>query len=115
MRLITGLDSSSKQLVTITTEDNYTFQLLLNYSTNRQGWFWSMAYNNFAVNNCRLNIGINILHRYKYALPFGLICTSDEPKLVNPYRLDDFESNRIKLYSLSAVEAAQVETDFYGQ
>jgi len=115
MRLITGLDSSSKQLITISTEDNYTFQLLLTYSTNRQGWFWSMAYNNFAVNNCRLNIGANILHRYRHALPFGLMCVSEEPKSVNPYRLDDLESGRIKLYSLSAAEATQIETDFYGQ
>jgi hypothetical protein len=115
MRLITGFDSSSKQLITITTEDNYTFQFLLSYSTNRQGWFWSMAYNNFAVNNCRLNIGANILHRYKHTLPFGLMCTSDEPKLINPYRLDDLESGRIKLYSLSVDETSQVETDFYGQ
>lgn len=115
MRLITGLDSSSKQLLTVTTEDNYTFQFLLNYSTNRQGWFWSLAYNNFAVNNCRLNINPNILHRYTYALPFGILCVSDDAKQVNPYRLDDLESGRIKLYSLSATEVAEVESTFYGQ
>lgn len=115
MRLITGLDSSSKQLINIVTEENYSFQLLLQYSTNRQGWFWSLAYNNFAVNSCRLNIGPNILHRYKYALPFGLMCVSDEPKQINPYRLDDLESGRIKLYSLSNAEVTQIETDFYGQ
>lgn len=115
MKLITGLDSSSKQLASITTEENYTFQFLLNYSVNRQGWFWSLAYNNFAVNNCRLNIGVNILHRYNHALPFGLICTAEDPKQVNPYRLDDLESGRIKIYSLTTAEVAQIETDFYGQ
>lgn len=115
MRLITGLDSSSKQLINVVTEENYSFQLLLNYSVNRQGWFWSLAYNNFAVNNCRLNIGANILHRYNYTLPFGLMCISEEPKLINPYRLEDLESGRIKLYSLSSVEVAELETRFYGQ
>lgn len=114
MRLITGLDSSSKQTISITTEDNYTFQLLLNYSTNREGWFWSLAYSNFAVNNCRMTIGANILHRYAYALPFGLMCLTEDPQIVNPYRLDDLESGRIKLYSLSAAEVAELNTAIYG-
>lgn len=115
MRLITGLDSSSKQLINITTEDNYSFQFVLNYSVNRQGWFWSLAYNNFAVNSCRLNIGANILHRYRHAVPFGLMCVNENPQIVNPYRLDDLESGRIKLYTLSAAEAAQLELDLYGK
>lgn len=115
MRLITGLDSSSKQTINITTEDNYSFQLLLSYSVNRQGWFWSFAYNDFAVNSCRLNIGANILHRYKHAVPFGLMVLTEDPQIVNPYRLDDLESGRIKLYSLSAAEAAQIELELYGQ
>ena len=113
MRLITGLDSSSKQLITIETEDGYFFQVLLQYSTNRQGWFWSLAYNNFAVNGCRLNLTPNILHRYQYALPFGLMCVTDDPQQVNPYRLDDLESGRIKLYSMTKAEAIALNTAVY--
>lgn len=114
MRLITGIDQTAKQLLSIETENNYNFQFLLQYSTNRQGWFWSLAYNNWAINGCRLNLAPNILHRYSYALPFGLMCYTDDPLLVNPYRLDDFESGRIKLYSMTDVEALALNTSLYG-
>jgi hypothetical protein len=106
MRLITGLDQAAKQLIRIETEDNFVFQFLLQYSVNRQGWFWSLAYNDWAINGCRLNLNRNILHRYSYKLPFGLMCSTEEPALINPYRIDDFESGRIKLYSMTKTEAA---------
>jgi hypothetical protein len=108
MKLITGLDQTARQLIRIQTEDNYDFQFLLQYSVNRQGWFWSLAYNDFAVNGCRLNLNPNILHRYSYKLPFGLMCLTDEPQVINPYRLDDFESGRIKLYSLTKDETIAI-------
>lgn len=114
MRLITGLDQTAKQLIRIETENNFVFQFLLQYSVNRQGWFWSLAYNDWAINGCRLNLNPNILHRYSYKLPFGLMCFTEEPKLINPYRIDDFESGRIKLYSMTKDETIALNLALYG-
>jgi hypothetical protein len=114
MRLITGLDDSPSQIISITTETGLTFDLLLNYSVNRQSWFWSVTYNDFGVNGCQLTIGENILHRYKHALPFGLACLTDDSILVNPFRIDDFSTGRIKLYSLSQSDVDSIEKAIYG-
>jgi hypothetical protein len=115
MRLITDIGQEARQLIRIETEDNIAFQFYLMYSNIRQGWFWSLAYDDFAINSCRLNLNPNILHRYRHALPFGLMCATDDSLKVNPFRIDDFVSGRIKLLSMTAQEADEIELAVYGQ
>lgn len=113
MNLIDNISSSPKQSIRIQTEDNIIFQFLLQFSEINQCWFWSLAYNNWAINGCRLSLSPNILDRYKYALPFGIACITEESQ-VDPFRIDDFITGRIKLITMTKEEADSVRNIVYG-
>lgn len=112
---LTDITSSPRQTLRIKTEDNFVFQFLLQFSTVNQCWIWSLAYNNWAINGCRLTLLPDILHRYSYILPFGIMCMTEDPAKVDPFRLDDFVSGRVKLFVMTKEEAQNLNERAYGE
>lgn len=112
MQLLTELTSDYKQKYSITTEDNETFDLLLEYMTQQQCWYYSISYgDNFVINNQRLVYSPNILRQYKNIIPFGLaVNTLDQS---DPYFLEDFESGRVEVTVLTESEVEQIEAQIF--
>ncbi len=116
MRLLTEISNDYRQQFSITTEENYTFDFLLEYKISQQSWFWSLAYNNFAVNGIRLVLNPNILRQYKAYLPFGIWCNTDDALKADPFLANDLiTGGRIQLYTLTKAEVLEIEKQIYGQ
>lgn len=78
----------------------------LYYSDNLLGWFFSIQYKDFKINNSRLTNFPNILNQFNLILPFGLYC-----KTKNGYDAvdrDDFINGNASLYFLDKQEVNNV-------
>lgn len=113
MKQITEITSAAKQKFSITTEDNESFELKLEYSDQQQGWFWSLVYGEVVISGARLVSHPNILRSFKNILPFGISIQSED--FSEPILIDDFESGRVAFYLLTAAEVAEIEAGTYYQ
>lgn len=80
-------------------ENNDYFSLELYYNYTICAWFCNIIYNDFIANSIKITTQFNILNAFKYILPFGIQCYSKD--LSDPYFIDDFIKNRVKLYLLN--------------
>lgn len=111
MKQITEISDDAKQRFDVVTEENETFELQLEYSDQQQGWFYSLTFGDLVINGSRIVTGANILRSYQNLLPFGVAIVTDD--LSEPIFIDDFSSDRVKFYLLTAEEVQQVESEFY--
>lgn len=111
MKQITEISQEPKQKLDIVLEDNQEFELKLEYSDQQEGWFYSITFGDVIINNSRIVTGANILRNYQNILPFGIAIATDD--LSEPFLIDDFSSERVKLFVLTEEEVEGIETDFY--
>jgi hypothetical protein len=111
MKQIVEITNDQKQKLDVVTEDNQSFELVLEYIDQQQGWFYSITFGDVVINGARVVTGANILRSYQNILPFGISIATDD--LSEPVFLDDFITERVKLFLLTEEEVAGVETDFY--
>lgn len=107
MKQITEITSEPKQRFDITTEANEEFEFKLEYSDQQQGWFYSLTFGNLTINGARLTTSPNCLRRFKNMLPFGLSVQTDD--FSEPILIDDFETERVKVYLLTLEEVEEIE------
>jgi hypothetical protein len=72
-----------------------------------QGWYYSIVYGNFVLNNRRVVAGINILRAFRNILPFGFACTTTDK--YEPIYIDDFKNGRANFYLLDSTDIVSVE------
>ena len=111
MRLINNLTDNVSQTSRIILEDGSELNLTLVYMENQQGWFFSLVWGSFIINNKRLVVGLNLLRQFRDLIPFGLACDSMDG--YEPVYVDDFSSGRIKVYTLNAVDVLTIENNLY--
>jgi hypothetical protein len=111
MKQITEISDDPKQKFNVVTEDNQNFELILEFSDQQAGWFYSLTFEDITINNARLTIGANILRSFQNVLPFGFSIVTDD--LSEPIFIDDFSTDRVRFFLLTQEEVQQVETDFY--
>lgn len=108
MKLLNKLTASPSQLYNIVTELGDQFILELRFLPALQMWVINITWGTFELNGCSLVISPNLLHNYSNNLPFGLMVTSTDS--IEPSYLDDFTTQRIKLYILTPSDITQLET-----
>ena len=113
MKQITEISQDPKQRFDIVTEDNQIFELRLEYSDQQQGWFYGITFGDFILNGSRLVTGLNILRSYQNIIPFGFSILTDD--LSEPIFIDDFSTERVRMFLLTEEEVEEVETDFYNK
>lgn len=113
MKQLTEISTDPKQKFTVLTEDNQSFELLLEYSDQQQCWFYSITFGILSINGSRVVTGANILRNYKNVLPFGIAITTDD--LSEPFLIDDFSTSRVRFFVLTEEEVLSVEADFYNK
>ena len=113
MKLITEITSEAKQKLDITTELNDTFELILEWSDQQQGWFYSFTYEDLAVNGARVTTHPNFLRAFKNIIPFGLGIQTDD--FSEPILQDDFKTGRVQLLLLNESEVEEIEANVYFQ
>ena len=107
MKIITGLTTDPNQNMKVSLDDGTLFSLSLVFSSNQQGWFYSLIYGSFSVNNRRLVTSPNMLRSLRTQIPFGINCVSYDGR--EPIYLTDFTSGRITLCYLNQSDVALAE------
>jgi hypothetical protein len=86
--------------------------LKLVYMESQQGWYYSLTYGNFILNNRRLVVGVNMLRAFRGLIPFGFACTTKDG--YEPVFKTDFSSGRAKFFLLDSIDIQSVETVLNG-
>lgn len=108
MKQVTSLTDDAKQNVNLVLDSGARVSMQINYLPNQQGWFYSLTYGTFIVNNMRLVTGPNVLRKFRNIIPFGISCLIADG--FEPIYQSDFVSGRATLYLLNQAEIVQVET-----
>ncbi len=108
MRQINSLTNDASQQLTLILEDGTKVSMSIRYVENQSGWFYSLTYGDFSVNNRRLVNSPNMLRAFREFLGFGLMCTVLDG--FEPVFQDDFTSGRVTLYTLNAQDILDTET-----
>lgn len=76
--------------------------LYLYYSDNLLGWFFSIEYGSFKIDNQRLTNFPNLLNQFNMIIPFGLLCTTKNG--YDAVDRDDFVNGNAELFFLDKQE-----------
>lgn len=113
MQEITTLTSSPNQRHQLVLESNDTVDFRLYYLGRMQSWYYDFTYNNTIVNCNKVVLTPNSLRSFKKILPFGLAFVGKGD--IEPFRIDDFSSGRVKMYVLNSDEVEQIEQEIYNR
>lgn len=113
MYLIDGLTNDPKQIQTVILPNGKEATVAVEYKPMQTGWFLTLTYGAFQLNNLRIVTNPNILHQFKNLLPFGIGCFVDANQ--EALLADDFASGRAKLYILDKSEVVIFDEVLSGQ
>lgn len=114
MKLISSITKDANQIITLVLDDGSRMILTLVYKDNQQGWFYSISYGTvFNCNNRRIVTSPNMLRAFRDIINFGLACMSSDG--YEPVFIDDFSTERAKLYILNSTEVQYVEDNIIGK
>lgn len=103
MRLIKGLTSQPKQKFTMTADTGEIVFFSLSYNDRTRLWYigidCQLETKRFTIRKMALTLFPNILHQFSDIIPFGITVKSKDNTM--PFLLNDFETERIKIYLLS--------------
>lgn len=111
MLYLSDISNEYKQKFQVQTEDNKSFMFKLEFIENQQCWFYSLTYGILTINKKRLTTHPNFLRQFKNVLPFGMSCITDDGS--EPFAIDDFSKERVKIYVLTSAEVQDLETSIY--
>lgn len=111
MKLITDLSDDAKQLFKVQIENAEVATIKLYFLPTQAGWFFDLTYGDFVATGLRLTNSPNVLSNYLNVLRFGLLCRVNDG--AEPYFIDDFTTERVKLYVLSYDEVEALEKTLY--
>lgn len=113
MNIITSLTSYPNQRHQLVLENRESADFHLYYHGRTMSWNYDIAYNDLVINGCKVVLTPNALRQFKNIIPFGLMFFSDGD--VEPFRLDDFSSGRIKMAVLNKEEVRQIEQEIFNR
>ena len=107
MYQITNLSSDAQQSQVLTLYDGTILTMQLYYNVSQLGWFMTLTWNNFQINNFRICNSPNMLNQYRNQLSFGILCTTADPR--EPTQILDFSSGTSSLYIINANEVLEYQ------
>lgn len=111
MTKIQGISDYPNQVFSLTLPDSSTMRLTLQYKPLQQGWFCSVLYGDFQVNNLRVTCNYNILEQFSNLIPFGLACLTNQNQ--EPFFAEDFLAGNAALCILDQTDLDNLEA-YYG-
>lgn len=109
MRLINEITNEPRQNHKLILDDGTVIDLSLRYVSNQQGWFYSIVYGSFELNNRRIVTSPNMLRQFQKFLSFGFAVTTTDGG--EPVFINDFQNGRAKFYLLNSDDVLSVEED----
>lgn len=111
MHQITTLTNEPIQRHQLVLDNNDTVDFRLYFSSRTQCWYFDFAYKELSVKCSKVVLSPNLLRNFRRIIPFGIAFASDGS--TEPFRLDDFSSNRIKMYVLNSEDIESIEQEIY--
>jgi hypothetical protein len=111
MNRIEGITDKPKQQTTIVLADGSNVLLLLEYRPNQLGWFYDLAWGDFALNGLRLVTSPSVLRAFRHVLPFDLAVLATAN--VEPLNQTDFADGTCVVYLLEGADLAAVNAAVY--
>ena len=113
MEIITSLTSHPNQLHQLVLENRESAEFRLYYLGRQMSWYYDITYKELTINCQKVVLTPNSLRQFKNIIPFGIAFFSDSD--IEPFKLDDFTSGRIKMGILNKEEVRQIEEEIYNQ
>lgn len=110
MKKITEITADASQKFRIIGENREEIIFKLEYRPTQYAWYFSVEFEDFFLNGCKLCHYPNILRQYKNILPFGIMCLV--PDGTEPFFIDDFVKERVNIFLLTESEVEEVEEIF---
>ena len=111
MKYLNKITDQALQKVFIPNIEGKTATLQFRFLPTQNKWIMDVLYDGREINGIAVLCSANILRNYRNLIPFGFLCKT--PDGLDPFFIDDFSSQRARLYLLSADEVAQIETDLF--
>lgn len=113
MQVINTLTNYPNQRHQLVIEAGESADFHLYFSGRQMSWYYDITYKDISINGSKVVLTPNSLRQYKNILPFGLTFFTDG--FVEPFKLDDFSSGRIKMAILNEDEVQQIEQEVYNR
>jgi hypothetical protein len=111
MTQVDNLTNFADQQTVLILEDGSTAAIDLTYNASAERWTMNVTYGAHIINGIGLCDSPNIIRQWKNVLPFGLaFVTSDQ---TDPFDINDFATERVKMFLLNASDVLQIETDVF--
>ena len=113
MQVITTLTNHPNQRHQLVLENRESADFRLYFLARQMSWYYDISYNDITINCNKVVLTPNSLRQFRKILPFGLMFYTDGN--VEPFKIDDFSSGRIKMGILNADEVKQAEEEIYNR
>lgn len=112
MEQITSITDSPKQTFEVDLEDNKgSVQFYLYYLPTQYSWYYDFTYGDYTSNGNKVVLNPNALRHLRKIIPFGIMFTAQGN--IEPYKQDDFSSDRVKMILLNEEEVLNLEEEIY--
>lgn len=108
---ITSITDASKQRIQIPLDNGAVVDFKIYFMPTQYSWYFDFVYGDYVSNGNKVVLTYNSLRHLKNILPFGIAFMADSN--VEPFSIEDFSSNRVKMYVLSAEEVQEIEETIY--
>ena len=113
MQIITTLTDYPNQRHQLVLENRENADFRLYFLGRQRSWFYDISYKDITINCNKVVLTPNSLRQFKNILPFGITFYTDGN--VEPFKIDDFSSGRIKMAVLNSDEIKQIEKEVYNR
>lgn len=112
MQYIDKITSSPNQRMTLILDNGENVDFHIYYSARMLSWYFDFTYNDLTSKGNKIVLTPNALRNFKKLIPFGFgfVATGAEP-----FSLDDFSTERVKLYVLNQDEVDEVEQEIFNE
>lgn len=104
------LSSDAKQNFQAPITGYDSVDITIEYKPSQYGWFISLVWGDFSINNERISISPNLLRQFKNVLPFGILISgfqAEEPVFITSW----LENNKFVI--LDQNDLSMIELRYY--
>lgn len=113
MNIITTLTNHPNQRHQLVLENRESADFRLYFLSRQRSWYYDITYKDITTNCNKVVLTPNSLRQYRKIIPFGIAFYTEGE--VEPFKIDDFSSGRIKMGILNSDEVLEIEKEIYNR
>lgn len=113
MNVITTLTNHPNQQHELVLENRESANFRLYFLARQMSWYYDITYKDITINCNKVVLTPNSLRQFRRIIPFGIAFYTDGE--VEPFKIDDFSSGRIKMGILNSDEVIEIEKEIFNR